>query len=69
MEVHKGLWTLSFLPSKWDYWENNSFISAQDFVKVVLNGKTLPRNNKKKNLVPFLLMFPQGSASQPAGSL
>ena len=31
----QGLWTLSFLPSKLDYWENGSFISAQDFVKVV----------------------------------
>ena len=31
----KGLWTLSFLPSKWDYWENRSFLSAQDFVKVI----------------------------------
>ena len=30
----KGLWTLRFLPSKWDYWENGSFISAEDFVKV-----------------------------------
>ena len=33
--THKGLSTLRFLPSKWDYLENSSFISAQDFVKVV----------------------------------
>ena len=37
--LKKGLWILSFLQSKWDYWKNLSILSAQDFVKIVLNEK------------------------------
>ena len=42
-----------FFSSKWDYWENRSFLSAQDFVKVFKNGKPLHRNNKKINRAFF----------------
>ena len=38
--AYEGLWTLSFLPSKWDYWEigqlNNFFLFVKDIKNVYI---------------------------------
>ena len=49
-EMLKGLWTLSFLPSKWDCWKKPLFFVSQGLCENCLKWeKSLPRNNNKKN--------------------
>ena len=45
----QGLWTLSFLPSKWDYWEIGQLNKLFLFVKYIWNVYIFALESKKRS--------------------